>query len=167
VLWDGADVQGDGAFLRSPRIAYARQSSRFVRGTIRENLAMGTPEVSDARLAEAMAAVGLHPGSVELPQGLETRIEAGDAGQLSGGQRQRLALARMLCQPAELYVVDDCDSSVDAATARSLWATLPVRWPGAWIVVSHNADLMASASTVVTTVRAGAQSRSQAGDVTR
>ncbi|WP_146748383.1 ATP-binding cassette domain-containing protein, partial [Photorhabdus sp. S14-60] len=72
---------------------------------------------------------------------------------LSGGQRQRLALARMLCRPADVYIVDNCDSSLDADTARRLWSTLPEHWPGLWVVVSYNADLLAKADHIVTVQR--------------
>ncbi|HEV2638611.1 MAG TPA: ABC transporter ATP-binding protein [Actinocrinis sp.] len=150
VYWNGTEVTGDDRLLRLPRLGYARQAPKFLRGTVRENLVLGTPEITDERIEQVMAAVGLRPGSVELPRGLETRLDSGDAGQLSGGQRQRLALARMLCRPAEVYVVDDCDSSLDASTAREIWARLPAQWSAAWIVVSHNADLLAAADTVVT-----------------
>ncbi|GAA1446430.1 ABC transporter ATP-binding protein [Nocardiopsis tropica] len=156
VSWNGADVTGDPGRMGAPRVGYARQRARFLAGTVRENLLLGADDVTDARLEEAMAAVHMRPGSPELPDGLDTRLDSGAANRLSGGQRQRLALARMLCRPADLYVVDDCDSSLDGATAASIWRTLPRRWPGAWIVVSHNPDLLAAADTVVT-VRAGAR----------
>lgn len=153
VLWDGADVTGDEAFLRTPRVGYARQAPKFLRGSIRDNLVLGASDVSEERIDDAMAAVGLLSGSAELPRGLDTHLDSGEAGQLSGGQRQRLALARMLCRPAEVYVVDDCDSSIDPPTARSIWQELPVRWPAAWIVVSHNPDLLDAADTTVTISR--------------
>jgi ATP-binding cassette subfamily B protein len=57
-----------------------------------------------------------------------------------------------------VYVVDDCDSSVDAETARLIWETLPAGWPGAWIVVSHNPDLLARADAVLELHRAPEQS---------
>ena len=95
-------------------------------------------------MERALAGVHLSPGSSELPGGLDTVLDSGEARQISGGQRQRLALARMLCHPAQVYVVDDCDSSIDGPTARQIWQTLPAQWPGAWIVVSHNPDLLRS-----------------------
>ncbi|MGW2088312.1 ATP-binding cassette domain-containing protein [Streptomyces sp. NPDC001880] len=156
VSWNGTDVTGDLSRLGAPSVGHARQQSRFLPGTVRENLLLGADDITDAHLDEVMAAVHLRPGSPELPDGLDTRLDSGAASRLSGGQRQRLALARMLCRPAELYVVDDCDSSLDGATARSIWQTLPKKWPGAWIVVSHNPDLLAAADTVIT-VRAGSR----------
>lgn len=125
---------------------------RLLRGTIRDNLMLGS-DVAPELVERAMEAVDLRPGSAELPLGLETRLDSGNAGQLSGGQCQRLALARMLRRPAELYIVDDCDSSLDADTARELWRRLPEAWAGAWIVVSHNPDLLPAANRVVTVGR--------------
>ncbi|OKI00987.1 ABC transporter [Streptomyces sp. CB02923] len=154
VCWNGVDVAGNQDWLSAPRVGHARQQSLFLRGTVQENLLLGATGVSTEHLERVMAAVHLRPGSPELPDGLGTRLDSGAASRLSGGQRQRLALARMLCRPAELYVVDDCDSSLDGATARSIWQTLPRQWPGAWIVVSHNPDLLKAADTVVT-LRAG------------
>ncbi len=154
VCWNGVDVTGNQDWLSAPRVGHARQQSLFLRGTVQENLLLGATGVSTEHLERVMAAVHLRPGSPELPDGLGTRLDSGAASRLSGGQRQRLALARMLCRPAELYVVDDCDSSLDGATARSIWQTLPEQWPGAWVVVSHNPDLLKAADTVVT-LRAG------------
>lgn len=122
----------------------------FFGGTVRQNLALGDKDIDDDVMVRALEAVGLTPGSYELPDGLDTVINSGRAGQLSGGQRQRLALARMLCRPADVYIVDNCDSSLDTDTARRLWTVLPEHWPGLWIVVSHNADLLAKADHIVT-----------------
>ncbi|MFJ6901722.1 ATP-binding cassette domain-containing protein [Streptomyces hokutonensis] len=158
VLWNGTEIAGNEAWCSAPRIVHARQSPRFLRGTVRENLTLGSPDVTDEQLERALAAVRLAPGTAGLPDGLDTMLDSGEARQISGGQRQRLALARMLCRPAQVYVVDDCDSSVDAETARLIWETLPAEWPGAWIVVSHNPDLLARADTVIELRRAPGQS---------
>jgi ATP-binding cassette subfamily B protein len=153
VSWNGTDITGDRARLGAPNISYARQSPRFVTGTVRDNLRLGDDSITEERMHQALAAVHLRPGTPELPEGLDTFLDSGEASRLSGGQRQRLALARMLCRPAELYVVDDCDSSLDGPTARAIWQTVPEQWPGAWVVVSHNPDLIALATTVVRVTR--------------
>ncbi|MBS9442182.1 ATP-binding cassette domain-containing protein [Photorhabdus heterorhabditis] len=153
VLWNNREVLGNENWWRNPRIGYARQKAGFFGGTVRQNLALGDTDIDDDVMVQALEAVGLTPGSYELPEGLDTVINSGSARQLSGGQRQRLALARMLCRPADVYVVDNCDSSLDAATARHLWSTLPERWPGLWIVVSCNADFLAKADHIVTVQR--------------
>lgn len=153
IRWNGTAVTGDRDRLRAPHISYARQSPRFVAGTVRDNLRLGDDSITEECMNRALTAVHLNPGAPELPEGLDTCIDSGEASRLSGGQRQRLALARMLCRPAEVYVVDDCDSSLDSSTARDIWQGMTRDWPGAWVVVSHNPDLLALADTVVRVTR--------------
>lgn len=153
VHWNGTAVTGDRSRLSAPHIGYARQSPRFVAGTVRDNLRLGDESITEACMGRALIAVHLSPGTPNLPEGLDTVINSGEASRLSGGQRQRLALARMLCRPAEVYLVDDCDSSVDGPTARDIWQTVIREWPRAWVVVSHNPDLLALADTVVRVTR--------------
>ncbi|PHM44692.1 multidrug resistance protein MsbA [Xenorhabdus mauleonii] len=153
VLWNDKEVCGNAHWWQSPKVVYARQGAGFIGGTVRENLALGNHSISDETMERALTAVYLKPGSPDLPEGLDTVLGSGGARQLSGGQRQRLTLARMLCHPAEVYVVDDCDSSLDADTARAIWLLLPKQWPGLWIVASQNFDLLAQADQVVTIKR--------------
>lgn len=153
VNWNGTAVTGDRDRLSAPHTSYARQSPRFVAGTVRDNLRLGDDSITEECVNRALTAVHLIPGTPELPEGLDTFIDSGEASRLSGGQRQRLALARMLCRPAEVYLVDDCDSSLDSPTARDIWQTMTRDWPGAWVVVSHNPDLLALADTVVRVTR--------------
>jgi ATP-binding cassette subfamily B protein len=153
VRWNGIDVTGNPESMCAPRVAYAAQSPRFLRGTLAENIALGSPGFSTPEIEATLRDVQLEPGSAELPQGLETRLDSGNAGQLSGGQRQRLALARMLARPAELFLVDDCDSSLDGPTARRLWQAMRNGRRAAWIVVSQNPDLLALADRVITITR--------------
>lgn len=61
VTWNGVDVTRDQRWLSSPRVAYARQQSRFLQGTIRENLLLGT-ELPEERLTEIAELVRLRLG---------------------------------------------------------------------------------------------------------
>lgn len=153
VRWNDTDITGETDRLGAPHVGYAGQQSKFLQGSLRDNLVLGTDGITDERIERVMAAVHLRPGTGELPGGLATQLDSGAATQLSGGQRQRLALARMLCRDADLYVVDDCDSSLDGPTARDIWRTVLADWPAAWIVVSRNEDLVAMADDVITVTR--------------
>lgn len=153
VRWNGSAVTGVRDRLGAPHIGYARQSPRFVAGTVRDNLRLGDDSITEEHMNRALTGVRMSSGTPELPEGLDTLLDSGEASRLSGGQRQRLALARMLCRPAEVYVVDDCDSSLDGPTARDIWQTVTRDWPGAWVVVSHNPDLLELADTVVRVTR--------------
>lgn len=152
ITFNGVNVLNDAKHWRNPIVSYARQEAGFFRGTIRDNLSFDDDTITDDNMYTILADVGLVAGSKELPQGLETDIGF-DGSKLSGGQRQRLALARMLCHPAQIYIVDNCDSALDPQTVLKLWKTLPKRWPAIWIIVSNNKVLLKQASDIITIER--------------
>ncbi len=153
VFWNGIDVTGNHQWMRSPRVAYASQSPHFLQGSLGENIKLGYSQLSSVDIETVMRYVQLEPGSAELLQGADTQLDSGGADRLSGGQRQRLALARMLVRPAELFLVDDCDSSLDPSTARRIWETIRAKSNAAWIVVSQNPVLIELSDQVITIVR--------------
>ncbi|MEQ8147006.1 ABC transporter ATP-binding protein [Streptomyces sp. OP7] len=110
--------------LRS-RLGYVDQSFTLLEGTVRENLLLGldtpprqSPAELDERLSTVLRSVDLHDAVQALPHGLDT--ELGRATDLSGGQRQRLALARALLSPAEVLLLDEPTSQMDAVNELRL-----------------------------------------------
>src|SRR5487761_2015355 len=129
------------------QFALVPQESALLAGTIRENIAYGAPEASEAAIAEAAAQAGLL--DVELPQGLET-IVGPRGSKLSGGQRQRVAIARALVRQAPILILDEATSQLDALSEERLRLLLDRLRPQRTIlVVAHrlstvrNADLIA------------------------
>lgn len=105
------DVQG--------KIAYVSQTSWIQTGTIRENILFGS-ELDDQRYQETLQRSSLVKDLELFPCG--DLIEIGERGvNLSGGQKQRIQLARALYQNADLYLLDDPFSAVDAHTAKKLF----------------------------------------------
>jgi ATP-binding cassette, subfamily B, bacterial len=148
VMLDGIDVRE--ATLRSLRaqVGVAFEDPVLFSASVRENLLMGRPAVSEGRLRRALEVA--RAGFVwELPWGLETRI--GEQGHsLSGGQRQRLALARAVLGSPRVLVLDDPLSSVDVHTEREIEDALASVLEGVTaLLVAHRPSTLALADRVV------------------
>jgi putative ABC transport system ATP-binding protein len=117
-------------------------------GTLRENVDPAGALSAD-RLAEVLAASAADDVAEHLAHGLDERLGA-DAQTLSGGQRQRLALARALAADADVLVLHDPTSSIDAVTEDRIAAALvQVRRGRTTVVLSSSPALLARADVVV------------------
>lgn len=100
-------------------VAYVSQSAWIQTGSIRENILFGSP-MDSQRYQQTLENCSLLKDLELLPYGDLTEI--GERGvNLSGGQKQRIQLARALYQNADIYLLDDPFSAVDAHTASSLF----------------------------------------------
>ncbi|KAK6135220.1 hypothetical protein DH2020_031028 [Rehmannia glutinosa] len=100
-------------------IAYVSQSAWIQTGTIRENIIFGSA-LDNERYQDTLERCSLVKDLELLPYGDLTEI--GERGvNLSGGQKQRIQLARALYNDADIYLLDDPFSAVDAHTAASLF----------------------------------------------
>jgi ATP-binding cassette subfamily C protein LapB len=110
---DGLDLrQVDPADYRM-RVGFVSQEPRLFKGTLRDNVMMGRPQLDAGRLAEVAKVTGLDRVVAGHPQGWELSVgEMG--GLLSGGQRQLVALARCLITKPQILLMDEPTSSMDA-----------------------------------------------------
>lgn len=123
ILVDGQEtVTLDPASLRDA-IAYVGQDSFLFDGSVRENIAMGLPEASEAQIIAAAEAAQADSFIRALPQGYETPV--GElAGRLSGGQKQRIAIARAFLRNAPILLLDEPTAALDAQSEEALRSTL-------------------------------------------
>ncbi len=115
-------------------IGYVGQDVFLFQGTVRENLAYGRPDASDADLEQAARLAEAHEFICELPQGYDTVV--GERGQkLSGGQRQRLSIARAILKDPPILVLDEATSSVDNETEAAIQRSLELVARGRTVIV--------------------------------
>ncbi|KAF8977551.1 hypothetical protein BGZ46_007309 [Entomortierella lignicola] len=103
-------------------LAYVPQQAWIINATVRDNILFGKP-FDQAKYDHIIYASGLQPDLAMLVAGDQTEI--GERGiNLSGGQKQRVSLARAAYQDADIYLLDDPLSAVDAHVDQHLWEHL-------------------------------------------
>jgi len=97
------------------RVAMVTQDVQLLHGSVRDNLALFSPEIDDERIVNAIRLLGLANWYDALPEGLDTHIEGANAN-LSAGEAQLLAFARAYIRDPDVVILDEATSRLDPAT---------------------------------------------------
>jgi thiol reductant ABC exporter CydD subunit len=145
----GHDLPALGPPRLASAIAWVPQRPHLFHGTVLENLLLARPAASQEQAWEALRDSQSEAFVRALPQGLDTPLGE-DGARLSGGQAQRLALARALLSDAQVLVLDEPTSQLDAETERALWQSVRHGWlPRTVLVVAHHLPSVSRADQVV------------------
>ena len=153
---------GEGEFLvnQQPIVAYNRRSIEDKIGyvsqehilfskSIRENIALGKKGASQEDLVEAIAQAAFADDLERMSHGMDTLI--GEKGvSVSGGQKQRISLARAFLRDADLLLLDDSLSAVDAKTEQAIIDTIQTERKGkTTLIVSHRLSAVHQADWII------------------
>ena len=112
-------VTESGEVKKKGKIAYLAQKPWIYHDTLKENILFGNP-FHKQKYKQIIRICELEKDFDLLPNGDETEI--GSKGiNLSGGQKQRVSLARGLYLDADIYLIDDCLSALDAQVSQSVF----------------------------------------------
>ena len=108
-------------------LCFVPQGNTLMSGTIRYNLQLAKPEVTDDEL-KAVLHTACADFVFDLSEGLDTELGERGSG-LSEGQAQRIAIARGLLRPGGILLLDEISSSLDEPTERELYSRLFADYP--------------------------------------
>jgi subfamily B ATP-binding cassette protein HlyB/CyaB len=132
------------------RIAVVRQDTRLFNRSVRENIALASPQADDKRLWSTLELVGAAEFVRRLPRGLDTFLGEGGVN-LSGGERQRLAIARALIGEPQVLVLDEATSAVDFEAEEILQSNMKRICQGRTvIIIAHRLSALRSVNRVLT-----------------
>lgn len=131
----------DESWLREA-VAFVDQEPFLFNLTIRENLLLSEPNLSDTDLYESLAAAGADTFVRSLPAGLDTRVGEG-GGLVSVGEKQRIALARALTKNPSVLVLDEVTSALDIKNEATILQTLKQLAPNMVIVLITHKESVA------------------------
>lgn len=104
--------------LRS-QIGFVQQDVFMFAGTIRENIAYGRPDATEAEIIEAAKEAEIYDDIMNMQYGFDSVI--GERGiKLSGGQKQRISIARVFLKNPPVLVLDEATSALDSITEQKI-----------------------------------------------
>ena len=148
ILLDGYDISKLQLGSVRQQIGIVPQDSLLFEGTIKDNIALTTPDATSDEIVAASRVACAHDFIMEQPDGYATRIGERGAG-LSGGQRQRIAIARAVLQRPSLLILDEATSALDYLTERQVCINLKKEFQGSTVFfITHRLSTIRSSDNI-------------------
>jgi len=148
ILIDDQDIVQFTRHSLRDQIAYVSQDVYLFSGTIRDNIAMGRSDATEAEIVAAAKAAHAHDFIAGFPQGYDSPV--GEHGtQISGGQRARIAIARAFLKNAKILLLDEPTSALDSESEREVQRALDaLRASRTTLVIAHRLQTVISADRI-------------------
>jgi ATP-binding cassette subfamily B protein len=152
VFLDGSDLRRIPVAVLRRSIGFVPQETFLFSRSLRQNIAFGSPQAEEWRIAESAQIAQLSHDIAEFTDGYDTLV--GERGiTLSGGQKQRTAIARAVLRDPRMLILDDAMASVDTATEESILEQLRIIMRNRTsIIISHRVSTARHADRIVVLV---------------
>lgn len=149
IVIDGVDSRSISLTELRKKIALVPQDVILFAGTIRDNIAYGRPNATEAEIEEAARKANAFDFISSFPDKFSTLV--GERGiQLSGGQRQRIAIARAVLKNPSILILDEATSSLDSESEKLVQEALDKLMVGRTsIVIAHRLATIRNADKIV------------------
>lgn len=149
ILIDGVSLKDYTQESLRAHMGIVSQDTVLFNDSIRNNIAMGRDDITDAQIEAAARVANAHDFIAETPEGYDTNI--GDRGsKLSGGQRQRLSIARAVLKNPEILILDEATSALDTESEKLVQEALTSLLKGRTsIVIAHRLSTIHNADRIL------------------
>lgn len=154
ILIDGQDIAGVTQGSLREAVAMVSQDTSLLHRSIRDNLAYGRPNATDAEVAQAARLAHADGFIADLVdhkgrRGYEAHV--GERGvKLSGGQRQRIAIARVILKDAPILILDEATSALDSQVEAAIQDSLDTLMAGKTVLaIAHRLSTIAAMDRLV------------------
>jgi len=149
ILVNGADIRDFRLRTYRDLLAIVQQEVFLFDGSVRDNIAYGRHDATDAEIEDAARRANAHEFIVKLPEQYETFV--GERGvRLSGGQQQRLAIARAILASPQILILDEATSNLDTESEQLIQASMATLLAGrTTFVIAHRLSTIRRADLIL------------------
>lgn len=165
ILLDGRPITMLPRMTLRHSIAFVDQEAALFPGSVRDNISLWDPTLSDDRVIAAARDAHIHAEIAARPLGYDTPVDEGGRN-FSGGQRQRIILARALALDPSLLILDEATSALDAQTEFAFMETLRRRGCSC-IIIAHRLSTIRDCDEIIVIDRGRIAERGRHDDLLR
>src|SRR5205823_6030201 len=146
---NGRDVREFRLATYRDLLAIVQQDVFLFDGSVRDNIAYGRHDATEAEIEDAARRANAHEFIVRLPETYDTFI--GERGvKLSGGQQQRLAIARAIVASPQILILDEATSNLDTESEQLIQASMSTLLAGrTTFVIAHRLSTVRRANLIL------------------
>jgi ATP-binding cassette, subfamily B, bacterial len=149
ILLNGTDIRDFRLSSYRDLLAIVQQDVFLFDGSVRDNIAYGRQDATEAEVEDAARRANAHEFIVRLPEQYDTFI--GERGvKLSGGQQQRLAIARAVLKSPQILILDEATSNLDTESEQLIQASMATLLAGrTTFVIAHRLSTVRRADLIL------------------